>query len=159
MKKLLMIGAALAATTAATPAFATDFTVSGSVTASCGAMTDDPIAFGTIATDADGSLSTGQSKTNAGQPVYCNGVGSTISVSHDALKIGDGTGAPTGFTKTIDFTTSVDFAGVVVGDGASQTLGAQTGTLKVSANNLTASAKPLAGTYAGAVHVTVTPAL
>jgi hypothetical protein len=158
MKKILMAAVALAAVSA-TPAMAADFTISGAVTASCGSIGDKTIAFGTIGTNSDGTLTSGQSKSSDGQSVYCNGTGSTISVSHTALTTGDSSPAPSGFTKTIDFTTDVDFAGSKFGDGTAQSLGAKTGTLVVSANELTATAKPLAGSYSGKITVTVSPLL
>ena len=156
MKKILMAAVAVAAL-ASTPVYAADFAVTGTVQASCGAITGLPIAFGTIATGSDGSLTAGQSKSSASQSAYCNGANSTISVSHLALANGTGA-APTGFTRTIDFTTDVDFAGAHFTDGVTQSLGAKTGSLVVSANSLTASAKPLAGDYTGSITVTVTPA-
>lgn len=156
MKKILMAAVALTAL-GATPAMAADFAVSGSVEASCGSIGDKPIAFDAILTNADGTLKTGQSKSSDGQSVYCNGSNSTISVSHAALKIGDGSGAPTNFTKTINFTTEVDFAGSKFTDGAGLNLGAKSGILTVTAKDLSADAKPLAGSYTGSITVTVSP--
>ncbi|ANI79505.1 hypothetical protein [Sphingobium sp. EP60837] len=160
MKKILMAAVALTAL-GATPAMAAGvFTVSGDVAATCGAISDGTITFSSgIATGTDGTLTSGQSQSSAPQNVYCNGAGSKITVAHTAMKIGDGTGAPSNFTKTIDFTTDVNFAGTHFGEGTSQTLGAMSGSLVVSANDLTASAKPLAGSYSGSITVTVSPSL
>jgi hypothetical protein len=155
MKKLLMAAVAVSAI-AATPAFAADFPITATVGASCGAITGSTIAFSAIATGADGTLTAGQSASSSSQAVYCNGAGSTITVTSTELLTSPGVVA-SGFTKTLGFTTDVNFAGVHRGTGAAQALGAVTGTLIVSANNLTASAKPQAGDYTGLIQVTVAP--
>jgi len=155
----------LAATTMAmtvTPASAQQtatFTVTGTVVASCGAIVGETIAFGTIGIGTDGNLTSNQSKPSGSSNVWCNGLNTKIKVSHTALVTGDNSAAPSGFTKKIEYTPSVSFAGTSFGDGE-VTLGAKTGAMIVSANNLTApDGKPLAGDYTGAITVLLTPAI
>lgn len=159
------VTSALAATTMAmtvTPASAqqtSTFTVTGNVAASCGAIGNDTIAIGQIGIGTDGTLNTGQSKSTGSSNVWCNGLNTKIKVSHTALLTGDTSPAPSGFTKKIDYTPNVSFAGTNFGDGE-VTLGAKTGAMIVSANNLTAAdGKPLAGDYSGAITVVLTPAI
>ena len=161
MKKLLMAAVTLTAmaTIPATPASAQAvFNVSGSVTAVC-SYTGGTIAFGTITTDSAGNINSGQSASSTGQTgFYCNGAGTTLALTHTAL-----TNAATpasGFTSTIGYTPAVSVGGVdqKVGDGNNNSFGAQAGSLVVDARDLTASGKLMAGSYAGTITLTLTPA-
>lgn len=160
MKKVLYAAAAIGAL-AASPAMAQSatFAVTGTIQASCGTINNLPIAFGTIATNADGTLTAAQSKSSASQAVYCNGINSTITVASTPLV---NTVAPddASFTGTLNYTTNVNFAGSSFGVGATQALGAKAGNMVVSANNLTATGglRPYAGSYDGAITVTLSPA-
>jgi spore coat protein U-like protein len=156
----MMMAALAVSSLSATPALAqsASYTVSATVAASCGALTNGTIPFGTLGIGTDGTLTSGQSFSSGSQNVYCNGVNSTITVGHTAMTTSAAATDAGGFTRTIDFTTSVNFAGSTFGDGTTQALGAKTGTLVASANSLTATAKPYAGSYSGTISVTLSPA-
>ena len=161
MKKILMAAVALTAMAAipATPAAAQAvFNVSGSVNAVC-SYSGGTIAFGTIGTNADGTIATGQSASSTAQTgFYCNGAGTTLSLAHTALT--NSVTPATGFTSTITYTPAVKVGGVdqQVGDGSGVAFGAQAGSLVVDARSLTASGKLMAGSYAGTITLTLTPA-
>jgi hypothetical protein len=160
MKKIFMTAAAITGLTAfsAMPAGAASFTVSGSVTATCN-YTGGTIAFGTIAINSDGTLTASQTASSTAQTsFFCNGAGTTLDLAHTAMT--DGVTAPSGYTSTIDFTPAVKVGGTdkKVGDGTGTALGAIAGSLVVDARNLTAAAKPTAGTYSGSITLTLTPA-
>ena len=158
MKKIFIAALAASALTA-TPAMAqtATYAVSGMVNASCGGPADAPIAFGTINTTTAGELAGGQSKSITQTPVYCNSTGTTIKITHSALT--NTAIAPTGFTSTISYTPVVDFGGhTYTGDqNPAVLLGAAAGDLVVTASMLTATAKPMAGGYTGAIVLTLTP--
>lgn len=158
MKKILMAAVALTAMTA-TPTYAQAvFNVSGTVNATC-SYSGGTIAFGTIATNADGTITTGQSQSSAAQTgFYCNGAGTTLDLAHTTLS--NATPAASGFTNTIDYTPAVKVGGVdqQVGNGTGVAFGAQAGSLVVDARNLTATGKLMAGSYAGTITLTLTPA-
>jgi hypothetical protein len=168
MKKLMMAAVALTAmaTVPATPAAATstgqDFTVSGTVNATCN-YSGGTIAFGTITTNADGTLPGTQDASSTAQAgFYCNGAGTKLTLSHSAMTTT--ATAATGFTSTINFTPAVIIGGVDsrVGDTTTDlSLGAIAGSLVVAARDLsTASAtdKVMAGDYSGTITLTLTPA-
>lgn len=160
MKKIFMTVVAVTglAGLPAVPASAASFTVSGSVTATCN-YSGGTIAFGTIATNADGTLTSNQSASSSAQTgFFCNGAGTTLDLTHTAMT--DGVTAPSGFTSTIDFTPAVKVGGTdkQVGNGTSVALGAIAGSLVVDARNLSAAAKPTAGSYSGSITLTLTPA-
>jgi hypothetical protein len=143
----------------AAPAAAADFTVTGSVTATCN-YSGGTIPFGTIGVNSDGTIASGQSASSTAQTgFYCNGAGTTLDLAHTAMT--DGVTAPSGFTSTIDFTPAVKVGGTdkKVGDGTGTALGAIAGSLVVDARTLTATGKLTAGTYSGSVTLTLTPAL
>jgi opacity protein-like surface antigen len=164
MKKLLMAAVALTAlaTVPATPAAAQAvFNVSGTVNAVCN-YSGGTIAFGTITTNADGTLPGTQDASSTPQTgFFCNGAGTTLTLAHSAMTT-SATPA-TGFTSTINFTPAVVVGGVdkQVGDGSGVAFGAQAGSLVVDARDLsTASAtdKVMAGSYSGTITLTLTPA-
>lgn len=159
MKKLILAAAAIAAVAvSAAPAAAASFTVTGSVTASCSAVTNSTIAFSSIGLQADGTLTASQTASSSAQAnFYCNGAGTTLTLAHTAMT--NGVTAPSGFTSTIDFTPAVKVGGTdkQVGDGTGIAFGAQAGSLIVDARSLTASAKPTAGSYSGSITLTLTP--
>lgn len=159
MRKLLMAAVALTAMSA-TPAFAqsANFTVSGSVNAVC-SFTGGAISFPTITTNADGTIAASQSASSSAQAgFYCNGAGTTLTLAHSALTNAATPGS--GFTSTIDYTPAAVVGGVdkQVGDGTNATFGAQAGSLVVDARNLSATGKLMAGSYSGAITLTLTPA-
>lgn len=161
MKKLLMAAVALTAlaTVPAAPAAAQAvFTVSGSVTPTCN-YTGGTINFNTIAIDpSTGLLVANQSASSTAQTgFFCNGAGTTLAISHAALT--NSTPAATGFTSTISFTPAVQIGNGTPysGDQTATAFGAQAGNLVVSANSLTATAKPMAGTFGGSITLTLTP--
>lgn len=160
MNKFLMAAAALGAL-ATTPAMAQSatFQVSGTVNASCGALSNGTVPFGTINTNSDGTLTAGQSASSGSQAVYCNGINSTITVSATDL-VNTVAADDANFTGTLTYTTNVNFAGTNFGTGTSQALGAKAGNMTVSANNLLANGgkRPYAGSYNGQITVTLTPA-
>lgn len=161
MKKIFVAAVIFTAMCAlpAAPAAAGDFTVTGSVTATCN-YSGGTIPFGTISVNSDGTIASGQSASSTAQTgFYCNGAGTTLDLSHTAMT--DGVTAPSGFTSTIDFTPAVKVGGTdkKVGDGTGTALGAIAGSLVVDARSLTATGKLTAGTYSGNVTLTLTPAL
>jgi hypothetical protein len=166
VKKILMAAVALTAF-GATPALAQEasFSVSGTVNAQCGAISNGTISFsGALDINAaTGALNANQSASSSSQSVYCNGVNSKISVSSTPLdnkSIGAATDTAD-FTRTINYTPEVDFAGVVVNAGTALSLGAKAGTMVVSAKNLTAlgGKRPYAGDYSGTITVSLAPAV
>lgn len=158
MKKLMIAAVAVSAL-AATPAFAADtvaiYGVTGSVTAICSAAASGTIALGNL-TDASGNLNvSGGTATDTG--AYCNGAGTTVQVAHTAFSTGGAAAA--GFTNSLSFTpVVVAGATTLTGDKAAGTsLGAFSG-LSVSVSALSAGgSKPVAGSYAGSITVTLTP--
>ena len=163
MKKIMMAALALASPTA-TPALAqsANWAVTGTVNAQCGALTGSTLAFGTIAINAsDGKLATNAPVSSASQPVYCNGVNSTITVGYTAMTNTTTAATDTAdFTGKIDYTANVAFGGTNFAPGAApQALGASAGTLVVTASALNAGGKrPYAGSYSGNIAVTLSPA-
>lgn len=157
MKRILMAALALGAISA-TPAFAdtvASYSVSGSVGAICSANASGSISLGNLVDSAGTLNSTGGSASDSG--AYCNGAGTTIKIEHANLTtVGP---AAAGFTTTVVFTPKVT-AGTteLTGDKPSGThLGAFSG-LTVEATSLTTgSDKPVAGSYAGSITVTLTP--
>lgn len=157
MKKVLMAAVALTAVTA-TPAFAEDFAVTGKVAATCN-YTGGTIAFGTIQTNADGTLVANQKASSTAQTgFYCNGGSTKATVTHSPLSSGTGAAA-TGFVNSIGFTPVVSIGGVdvVTGDASGASISATSGSLVVRADNLTASGKVQAGDYTGQIVLTLTP--
>lgn len=160
MKKFLVAAVAVTALSAlpAAPAAAADYTVTGSVTATCGTPAGGTIAFGTVLVNADGTIATGQSASSSAQTgFYCNGAGTTLTLTHTAMT--DGVTAPSGFTSTVDFTPAVKVGGSdkQVGNGSNIALGATAGDLVVDARTLSASGKLTAGSYSGSITLTLTP--
>lgn len=160
MKKIFIaaVPCTVLAALPATPAAAASYTVTGAVSASCSAPAGGTIAFGTIGVQSDGTLTASQTASSSAQSsFYCNGAGTTLTLAHTAMT--DGVTAPSGFTSTIDFTPAVKVGGTdkQVGDGTGVAFGAQAGSLVVDARNLTASAKPTAGSYSGSITLTLTP--
>jgi hypothetical protein len=164
MKKLLMGAVALAAIST-TPAVAADpsasYTVSGTVGAACGTLSNGSLTFANpLNINATGFLADSQSASSS-QTVWCNGVNSKISVAATAMTNQTTNAAENNdFTGTINFTTAVDFAGSPFALGTNQTLGAKAGTMTVSASALTANngKRPYAGDYSGTITVTLSPA-
>lgn len=156
MKKTLMAAAALAALTAS-PAMAADFTISGAVAATCN-YSGGTIGFGTIATQSNGLLVASQSASSTAQAgFYCNGGRTTVEVTHTALTTG---ATATGFVNEIDYTpvVSIGDVDVLTGDQtAGAAFGARSGSLVVTAKNLTATDKVIAGDYSGKIVLTLTP--
>ena len=163
MKKIFMatlVASAFAATPAMAATNTADFPITGTVTASCGAITGETLAFGEIGLNADGTLATNQSKTSSSQGVYCNGGAPTITVTSTNLLTAVAAPADAGsFTKTLHFTADVNFAGThYLASASPQALGGATsGSMTVTTGNLTATAKPYAGAYTGLIQVTLTP--
>lgn len=159
MKKLILGAVTIAAVALpALPAAAATFTVTGSVTASCSAVTNSTIAFSSIGLQADGTLTASQTASSSAQAnFYCNGAGTTLTLAHTAMT--NGVTAPSGFTSTIDFTPAVKIGATdkQVGDGTGIAFGAQAGSLTMDARSLTAAAKPTAGSYSGSITLTLTP--
>lgn len=156
MKKILMAAVAVAAL-GATPAYAADFTVSGSVALACGGLGNGTIAFGALTTDANtGVLADSRSLASTGQSVYCNGANSTIAISKTDMTNGLAP-SDTSFTNTVTYTAGVTIGGTTYAPGA--TIGLKAGSLVVTASGLSSNAKiPVAGSYSGMVTVTLTPA-
>lgn len=156
MKTFLMGAVALAAIVA-TPAMAEDFTVQGTVTAACSAVTGTTIDFGTLAVDSStGVLTTTSKSVNAGS-VWCNGVNSTIAHSGSSITNTATTSDPA-FTSTLGFTREVKIGTAAFDSG--DTIGAIKGDLTVAANSLNSNGKlPVAGSYSGIIAVTLTPSL
>jgi hypothetical protein len=159
MRKIVTIAAALSAFIAV-PAFgATNtvatYAVSGTVSAVCSANASGSISLGNLV-DGTGTLNV-SSGSASDTGAYCNGAGTTIEVSHTSLTTA-GT-ASTGFTNTLTYSPKVTAgATVLTGDQPSGTsLGTFSG-LTVEVTSLSASGnKPVAGTYSGAITVTLSP--
>ncbi|WP_176593725.1 hypothetical protein [Sphingobium sp. EM0848] len=161
MKKLMIGAIALAALNVA-PAMAQqqDFAVSGSVSATCSAITTSAIGFGTIGISAStGKLNSGQSASSTATPIWCNGVASTLSFSgansntiHNSKSTTDAA-----FTSDLTYTPKVTLGGSPVTSGA--TIGAVAANLVVTADTLTSPGDklPVAGDYSGTITVTLTP--
>ena len=158
MKRQLMVAAALLAMSA-TPAYAQAvFNVSGTVNAVC-SYNGGTIAFGTITTDSSGNINSGQSASSSAETgFYCNGAGTTLDLAHTALTTS--ATAPSGFTSSIDYTPEAQIGSGTPysGDQTGTAFGAQAGSLVVSAKNLTATGKLMAGSYSGTITLTLTPA-
>jgi spore coat protein U-like protein len=167
--KTAIIGA-LALTLAATPAFgqsasseaavSRDFAVSGSINARCTAGTATPLSFGAIDLNDNGTLAANQSESTT-LAIYCNGANTKLKVAGSSINNTSVAGtAPDGFTKTLALATTATIGSVTASlsspaDGV--LLGAVAGDLTVSTGELSASARPMAGDYAGTITVTLTP--
>lgn len=165
MKRLLLAAVAVTAmSTAPAHAQQATFNVTASVTATC-SFTGGTIPFGTLNTNSDGTLTTGQSHSSPDQTgFYCNGAHTTLDLAHTAMTNNDVATATSPFTRTIDFTPAVKVGGsdVQVGNGTGTVLGATAGTLVVDARNLStasASDKVLAGSYSGTITLTLHPSV
>lgn len=160
MKKILMAAVTLAAIASVpSTASAADFTVSATVAPVC-SYSGGSIAFPTLTVQSDGTLSANQSSSSTGQTgFYCNGAGTTVALSHVAMTTS--ASAP-GFVNSINFTPVVTVGGtdLVTGDKTAGTsFGAQSGSLVVTAKNLTAGGKVIAGDYNGSITLTLSPAV
>lgn len=162
MKRLLMGAVALAALhTAPAMAQSAQFTVNASVTAACGALTGQTLNIANaLNVDATGHLADSQSVSSTPQDVWCNGVNSKMTVAATPLTNQTTNAADTAdFTRTINYTTDVLFAGTHFGPGNDQNLGATAGQMTVTASTLSAmnGKRPYAGAYNGTITVTLTP--
>ena len=161
MKKLFTAAMMITAASAlwAVPAAAADYTVAGSVTATCSTPAGGTIAFNAIGVNPDGTIASGQSASSSAQTgFYCNGAGTTLALTHTAMSDGV-TPVPSGFTSSVDFTPAVKIGGVdkQVGNGSGIALGAIAGDLVIDARTLTATGKLTAGNYSGSITLTLTP--
>jgi hypothetical protein len=157
IKKLLTGAVALAALQAA-PAFATDaeFAVTGTVNSACSTFSGSEVKFNTIAIDAaTGKVVAGQSATAATANVWCNKAGATISYTHDAMTAENVGSAPTGFTRTLDFTPVIKVGPTTY--ASNDAINVVADTLSVGANLLVPTDRPVADTYLGKITVTLTP--
>lgn len=160
MKKLMM--AALAASTLlATPAMAAttaSYDVTASVAAVCSiSATGAVLDFGAL-TDASGNFSNTAAPETTDSAAYCNQASTKVAVSHTSLT--NTVTAPTGFTNIVTYTPVLTTqATTLTGDQTVGAIGAFT-TLKVKASSAAATggAKLVAGSYTGAISITLTPA-
>jgi hypothetical protein len=164
MKKIVMTAVAITAISA-TSAMAADpstsFGVSGSVNSACTIATGAPFTIntGTINTDADGALSGVNTGTSAAVAITCNSAIAKINVSHTELVNGTAPADAGGFTKTITYVAKATIGLKDYAEGSDQPLGIVSDNLTVTASSLSAGAnKPYAGTYNGAITVTLKPA-
>jgi hypothetical protein len=163
--KKLLVAAAIGLTAFATPAMATagaTFNVTANVNAFCttvtGSTTD--LGFGTLTVGADGKLTGSYSASSTQANVVCNGANTTVTASSTAMTNSATLTDATNFTNTINYTPTVSLGThSIVVDNAPHAVGEVVGTLTVGAGTLAPAGGRalLAGSYAGAIVVTLTP--
>lgn len=161
MKKILMAAVAVSGLTA-TPAMAAgaNYAVTGTVTAVCSVTTSGTLTFGTDVNSSGLNVTATATNEADDSTAYCNGYATKLTVAKVAMTNTSVTGtAPSGFTKTIDFTPVVTIRGSEHNVTTDTLVGAFQG-LKVKATNPTTGAdKALAGNYSGSITVTLAPAV
>lgn len=178
--------AAIAAPAFAVPAPANptaNLQVSGNVPATCelGGLTglnNDVISLDNSSgslIQADGTVDTSGAKTvNLTGAVWCNGTGSSVTLNAKALRLVTAAAVPpappTGFVNVVSYQVSTNFPGfssqsldsgtTVPGASATAVVGAfitgSTTSITVTADSSNGN-KLIAGTYQGAITITVTP--
>lgn len=162
--KNLRFGAVILTAITTTPAMAqvatsqdASYAVTGSVQTTCGTIAGEPLEFGQLQINANGTLGSNGAKSHS-QATYCNGAGARVKVNVTPMTTA-GT-APDGFTNQINFTATVSLAGTSVPtNGSYLTVGPINGDLDVQASDLQAEggALPMAGSYSGEIKVTLSP--
>jgi hypothetical protein len=173
MKKFVFALAALASTTLASPAFAAEGDVTGTVYINgevanrCQFTTDNKtISLGELTgTDGklDASVVNGQTETLVG---WCNGTAAEMSVEADPIVNTSYTGsAVNGFTTTVNYTATAnansmdaDDDSASEGPGSAVNVGIFTGDIDVTLSDAgTDGGLLVAGSYSGEVRVTLSP--
>ena len=170
MKTLVIAATALAALGFSTAASAQDGTVTidGTVAAKCVIAPSASITLGEMA-DTGGLYNNVADSKTAKLNAWCNGAASTMSVASTAISLIGGGAVPTGFTDTVNFTgtasvTTAAGAAVLASDStlaapsaaAAVSLFSDDITVTLSASS-TDGGKLIAGTYQGAVVITLAP--
>ena len=159
MKKLMM-AALTVSTVAATPALAgttASYTVNGSVDAVCSISASGTLDFGKL-TDATGAFNNTAAPSSADGSASCNQAATTVTVTHTDLTT---SGTPTtGFTNDVTYTpVLITQDRTLTGNQNNAVIGAFS-SLTVKAQNAASSGglKLVAGSYSGAISITLTPA-
>lgn len=157
MKKLLMAATAASAL-AASPALAQTtavYGVTGNVAASCSITATGTLAFGSLATGATNATLATQSSTDSA--AFCNQAQTTVTVTHADMTTS--ASAPSGFTNTVVFTPEIQTQATTLNgnQAALTTLGAFN-TLTVRAIPTQPTLNLVAGSYAGSITITLSPA-